>query len=223
MSLIAGHSDWKESKHSKRVWLSDSMTALGQFAYINPLYKVMHWYKEDGRRVKCWIDEGRRCFHCEKNVPQIKEYTYGIYPHSGSEIHYFSTTLSTHTLFQILFRQILDEGKNPCSLLFEVTREKIEIVKGEPVNGYSLKPTDMEVFKAEKERPSLFTEGKYLIPQDIISALRPFDGEPMNMIDLFLKIKELFPHKLENDIRKYSIKLCENGVLDLRKGVESVK
>jgi len=113
MSLIAGHSDWIESKHSKRVWLSDSMTALGQFAYINPLYKVMHWYKEDGRRVKCWIDEGSRCFHCEKNVPQIKEYTYGIYPHSGSEIHYFSTTLSTHTYFRYCLDRYWTKVKTP--------------------------------------------------------------------------------------------------------------
>jgi hypothetical protein len=43
------------------------------------------------------------------------------------------------------------------------------------------------------------------------------------MLDLFLKIKELFPHVLENDVRKYAIKLCENGVLDLRKGMESVE
>ena len=223
MSPSAGYSDWIESKQSKRVWLADSMTALAQFAYINPLYKVMHWYEKDSRRVKCWIEEGKRCFHCEKNVPQIKEYTFGIYPIVGSEIHYLSTTLSTHTLFQILFREILDKGKNPCDLLFEVNRGKIEVVAGEKVNGYSLKTTDEKVFKSEKERPSLFTEGKYLIPQDIVSSLRPFDGEPMNMLDLFLKIKKLFPTVPENDVRKYSIKLCENGVLDLRKAMESVE
>jgi hypothetical protein len=122
-----------------------------------------------------------------------------------------------------LFRQILDEGKNPCDILFKVNRGKIEVVAGEPVNGYSLEATDEPVFKSEKERPSLFTEGKYLMPQDMVSALRPFDGDPMNMLDLFLKIKELFPSIPENDIRKYAIKLCENGVLDLRKAVESVE
>ena len=115
------------------------------------------------------------------------------------------------------------KGKNPCDLLFEVNRGKIEVVAGEKVNGYSLKTTDEKVFKSEKERPSLFTEGKYLIPQDIVSSLRPFDGEPMNMLDLFLKIKKLFPTVPENDVRKYSIKLCENGVLDLRKAMESVE
>jgi|TARA_Y100000310_G_scaffold135437_2_gene134301 hypothetical protein len=223
MSLIAGPSDWIKSSKSKRVWLEDSMTALAQFAYINPLYKVVHWDKKRGRRVKCWIEEGRRCFHCEKDLPSIKEYTYGVYTSPESDIHYMSTTLSTHTLFQIQFRKLLDEGKNPCDTVFEITRGKIEIVVGEPVNGYSLQVTDLDIFKSEKDRPSLFTEGKYLIPAEVVSALRPFDGHPINMIDLFLQIRELFPRIPEKDIKKYTIKLCENGVLDLRKAMESVE
>ena len=223
MGSIAGPSDWIKSSYSKRVWLEDSMTALAQFAYINPLYKVVHWDKKNGKRVKCWIEEGRRCFHCERNVSRIKEYTYGIYTKIDSDIHYISTTLSTHTLFQIKFRQQLDKGENPCNFVFEITRGKIEIVSGEQVNGYSLQVTDLDIFKSERDRPSLYTEGKYLIPAEIVSALRPFDGHPMNMIDLFLKIRELFPHTAEKDIKKYTIKLCENGVIDLRKAMESVE
>ena len=33
--------DWVESDKSTRVWLADSMTALGQFAYVTPIPRVM--------------------------------------------------------------------------------------------------------------------------------------------------------------------------------------
>ena len=47
------YSDWIESGKSKRVWLADSMTALAQFDYVNPIQRVMHWDKKKKRRGGC--------------------------------------------------------------------------------------------------------------------------------------------------------------------------
>ena len=38
------YSDWIQSEHSKRVWLHDSMTALGQFAFIAPIQSINSHY-----------------------------------------------------------------------------------------------------------------------------------------------------------------------------------
>ncbi len=39
------YDDWIASDKSTRVWLADSMTALGQFAYVTPIPRVMHYNK----------------------------------------------------------------------------------------------------------------------------------------------------------------------------------
>ena len=44
------YSDWVES--NGRVWLHDSMTALGQFAYVNPIMRAHHWY--NGKKKRCY-------------------------------------------------------------------------------------------------------------------------------------------------------------------------
>ena len=51
------YSDWMESGKSKRVWLADSMTALAQFAYVNPIQRVMHWDNKKKRRGGCYADK----------------------------------------------------------------------------------------------------------------------------------------------------------------------
>ena len=47
------YSDWVES--NGRVWLHDSMTALGQFAYVNPIMRAHHWY--NGKKKRCYKND----------------------------------------------------------------------------------------------------------------------------------------------------------------------
>ena len=47
------YSDWVES--NGRVWLHDDMTALAQFAYVNPIIRAFHWY--NGSRKKCYKND----------------------------------------------------------------------------------------------------------------------------------------------------------------------
>ena len=79
------YSDWIESPKSKRVWLEDSMTALCQFAYINPIHKVMHWDAENKRRTNCLKGKYEHCKTCDRGVPVIHDYTYGIYTANGDK------------------------------------------------------------------------------------------------------------------------------------------
>ena len=95
------YSDWIQSPKSQRVWLEDSMSALGQFAFIAPIHRVKHWNQSTRRRVKCWAEEGE-CVFCKQDIPRINEFTYGIY-HNDTEyigggkhnISYLSATLAT--------------------------------------------------------------------------------------------------------------------------------
>ena len=155
------YSDWIQSEHSKRVWLHDSMTALGQFAFIAPIHRVKHYNKGSGKRNKCWAKEGD-CVFCKRGIAKINEFTYGIYHDNSSysgggltEISYLSVTLAAHTQFQKLFTDLINDGKNPTDIVFEIKRTKIKTSSGRPVNGYDLNVTDNSMFVAEKFRPSL--------------------------------------------------------------------
>ena len=175
------YSDWIQSQKSNRVWLEESMNALLQFAFISPIHRVKHWNQGSGKRTKCWAKEGE-CVFCKRGIPKINEFTYGIYhdqsQYSGgglTEVSYLSVTLATHTLFQKLFTDIINEGANPTDLVFNVERSKIKTSTGRTVKGYNLTQTDKGAFVAEKFRPSLLNsdeqEYKWVVPEEIIEFL----------------------------------------------------
>ena len=189
------YSDWIQSPKSKRVWLEDSMTALGQFAFISPIHRVRHWNPASRRRVKCWASESE-CVHCNRNMGKIQEFTYGIYTDSSEyigggsvETSYFTVTTATHTHFQKMF-------------------------------GYQMVPTEMDMFVKEKYRPSLTNSEEqsvvWLVPEEIVDSLREQDGQPMTMIDLYLLLKDNFATYGDKELKKYAVKLCQNNVLNLR-------
>jgi hypothetical protein len=224
------YSDFIQSEHSKRVWLHDSMTALGQFAFIAPIHRVKHWNQGSGKRTKCWAKEGD-CIFCQRGIAKINEFTYGIYhensPYSGggvTEVSYLSVTLAAHTQFQKIFTELINEEQNPTDIVFEIKRTKVNTSSGRAVNGYTLKKTDNKVFVAEKYRPSLLDseeqEWKWVVPEEIIDFLKDKDGDPMTLIDLFILLKDRFGGISEKDIKKYSIRLINNNVLDLRRARE---
>ena len=228
------YSDWIQSPKSNRVWLEESMTALGQFAFISPIHRVRHWNPAQRKRVKCWAKEGR-CVHCDREIPKINEFTYGIYhPQSEYEgggkhdISYMSVTLSTHTHFQQLFSKLIAGThcatglpQNPTEMVFEIKRTKIMTSQGKPVNGYQLTSTEMDVFVKEKFRPSL--EGSeeqtytWVVPEEIVNFLKEKDGQPITMIDLFLILKDNFAGYSEKELKSFTTRLCENNDLNLRK------
>ena len=215
-------SDWIESPKSKRVWLEDSMTALCQFAYINPIHKVMHWDAENKRRTNCLKGKYEQCATCDKGVPVIHDYTYGIYTANGDKtIRYLSTALSSHTNFQQSFKDNLKENINPCDILHEVRKGKITTPKGFETSGYEITVVkDIEPYIAEKDRPSPFQEGKWLIPRMVAEGLMDLDRQPFNLIDLYTEMKERFPNIEDKQIKEYAILLGVGGVVDLRKAKE---
>ena len=221
------YSDWIQSPKSQRVWLEDSMTALGQFAFISPINRVKHWNQSSRRRVKCWAGEGE-CVFCEQDIPKINEFTYGIYhehsQYSGggkTEVSYLTATLATHTLFQRLFSELIDENINPTDVVFEMKRTKIKTTSGRSVNGYLLNITEEKPFVVEKFRPSLFNseeqEYHWVVPEEIVKFLEDKEGDPISLIDLFLLLKDNFSGISEKELKTYAIRLCENNVLNLRK------
>ena len=222
-------SDWLQSGKSERVWLSDSMTAIAQFAYINPLHRLKHWDAKKRRRVDCWQAREQKCYYCEAGLSQIHDYTYGVYIEKGNaEIKYLSTTLTTHTLFQRTFSNLFDKNQNPCDLIFAFERTKITSLKGARVNGYNIGILDgEEMFVPEVMRPSPLTphqnkvrDFKWIVPEEIVINLLDDDGKPFNLIDLFLKIKDIAPRVSEKKAKTYAIRLLENGVIDVRKAKE---
>ena len=217
------YSDWVESTKSKRVWLEDSMTALCQFAYVNPIHKVMHWDAEQRRRTTCLKGKYERCSTCDKGVSIIHDYTYGIYTNDGDKtIRYLSTALSSHTNFQQSFKDNLKSDVNPCDVLYKVRKGKITTPKGYETVGYEVEIVeDREVFVAEKDRPSPFQEGKWLIPRMVAEGLTDIDRMPYNLIDLYTEMKERFPNIEDKQIKEYAILLGEGGVVDLRKAKEA--
>ena len=80
------------------------------------------------------------------------------------------------------------------------------------------------MFVAEKFRPSLLNseeqEWKWIVPEEIVKFLQDKDGDPMSLIDLFILLKDRFGGISEKDIKKYSIRLINNNVLDLRRARE---
>ena len=188
---MSRYDDWIQSQKSQRVWLEDSMTALGQFAFIAPIHRVKHWNPTTKRRNKCWAREGE-CVFCKNGTPKINEFTYGIYVSEDKTIRYLTLTVASHTEAQRLFSTIIDNGVNP---------------------------TDIDAFVSEKFRPSLTNSEeqsyKWNVPEEIVEYLKDKDGEPITMIDLFLILKEQFPAIPQKELKKYSVKLCEHNVLNL--------
>ena len=216
------YSDWVESTKSKRVWLEDSMTALCQFAYVNPIHKVMHWDAEQKRRTTCLKGKYERCSTCDKGVQIIHDYTYGIYTANGDKtIRYISTALSSHTNFQQSFKDNLKADVNPCDVLYKVRKGKITTPKGYETTGYDVEVAEgIEPFVAEKDRPSPFQECKWIIPRMVAEGLTDIDRRPYNLIDLYTEMKERFPNIEDKQIKEYAILLGEGGGGDLRKAKE---
>jgi len=219
-------SDWIQSPKSQRIWLEESMSALGQFAFIAPIHRVKHWNQSAKRRVKCWAGEGK-CVFCEQDIPKINEFTYGIYheqsQYSGggkTEVSYLSTTLATLTQFQKVFSELIDDSINPTDVVFEMKRTKIKTSYGRTVNGYLLEKTDATAFVSEKFRPSLLNsdeqEYTWVVPEEIVAFLEDKNGDPISLIDLFLLLKDNFAGMAEKDLKTYAVRLCENNVLNLR-------
>tara|TARA_Y100001963_G_scaffold31914_1_gene44024 strand:+ start:3255 stop:3938 length:684 start_codon:yes stop_codon:yes gene_type:complete len=221
-------SDWIKSDKSERVWLEDSMTALGQFAFVNPLHRVKHYVQSKNRRVDCWAERTGKCIYCENGIMKVNDYTYGIFTEKGDNtIKYMgSVNLSTHTLIQNIFSDLFDNNINPCDLVFEITKTKITNLNGNKVSGYDIKPSDEEMFVKEVFRPSplnafqnIVRDFRWVVPEELVIKLVDLDGHPISLIDLFLKIKEI--SNIEDNIaKKYAIRLLENGVVDLKKSKE---
>tara|TARA_Y100001938_G_scaffold43035_1_gene59484 strand:+ start:3581 stop:4237 length:657 start_codon:yes stop_codon:yes gene_type:complete len=216
------YDEWMEGK-STRVWLSDSMTALAQFAYVSPIPRVMHYNRATGGRYPCVKEKYGKCDGCDRGVDQISEFTYGIYiADKDKNIKHFPTSFTTNQHLQEHFRKIFAENINPCSILFEVSRGKIKTLTGRMVNGYSFKPLlESEPFVGEADRPSPFDDDKkWVVDRLIAESLRDLDGEQFNLIDLFLEMKSRFPHIEDKKLKSYAIRLCAEGVLDLRRAKE---
>jgi len=212
------YDDWRQSPRSQRVWLEDSMTALGQFAFIAPIHRVKHWNPTTRKRNKCWAKEGE-CVFCKNGTPKINEFTYGIYVSSEKTIKYLTLTIASHTQCQRLFTTLIENGINPTDVIFEFQKGKVITTTGRQANGYLLEPTEDEPFVAEKFRPSLTNSDEqsytWIVPEEIVEFLKDKNGDPMTMIDLYLIMKDQFPAIEEKELKKYAVKLCEHNVLNL--------
>ena len=210
--------DWRQSPRSQRVWLEDSMKALGQFAFIAPIHRVKHWNPSTKRRNKCWAKEGE-CVFCKNSTPKINEFTYGIYIGDSKEVKYLTLTIASHTGAQRLFSTLIESGTNPTDRVFEFQKGKVKTTFGRETNGYIIEPTENEPFIAEKFRPSLLNSEEqsyvWVVPEEIVEFLKDKDGEPMTMIDLYLIMKDQFPAIPDKELKKYAVKLCEHNVLNL--------
>lgn len=215
---MSEYDDWIQSPRSSRVWLNDSMTALGQFAFISPIHRVKHWNPTTKKRNKCWAKEGE-CVFCKNSTPKINEFTYGIYVGPVKEVKHLTLTIASHTLCQRLFTTLIENGTNPTDLVFEIEKGKVITTTGKTTNGYNVKATEEEMFIAEKFRPDLTGSEEqaynWTVPEEIVEYLKDKDGDPMTMIDLFLILKDRFPAIEEKELKKYSVKLCEHNTLNL--------
>lgn len=225
---MSGYSEWIQSPKSERVWLSNSMTALGQFAYVNPLKNIKHWSPVKNYYVKCWGALDQDCFHCQNGIKKSTDYVYGIYVSKGNaDIKYLSVNLTTHTHFQKSFSNIFDTDSNPCDKLFRFTYTQLTNMNGKKYNGYDIIPTAGEMYVKEIFRPSpldayqnIVRDFKWVVPEQLVLKLVKYDEKPMSLIDLFLLIKETYPSIKDKDAKKYSIRLLENGLIDIKKAKE---
>jgi len=221
-------SDWIQSNRSERVWLQDSMTALAQFAFVNPLHRVKHYVQSKNKRVDCWAERTGKCVYCDNGIMKVNDYTYGIFIERGdSTIKYMSSVnLSSHTLIQNIFSDLLDDNINPCDLVFEISKTKITNLSGNKVSGYSIKKSSEDMFVKEVFRPSplnafqnIVRDFRWVVPEELVIKLVDLDGHPISLIDLFLKIKEI-SNVDDKEAKKFAIRLLENGVIDLKKAKE---
>lgn len=225
---MSQYSDWIQSPHSARVWLEHSMTAVAQFAFVNPLHRLKHWIASKGRRVDCWKQRDKECFYCNKGIEQQNEYSYGMYIEKGnSEIKYLHTNLTTHTHIQNIFSDMFDNNENPCDMVFAVSRQEITNINGVRVLGYDITKTEEEMYVPEVMRPSplspfqnLVKDFRWVVPEEIVVKLLEYDSKPFNLIDLFLLIKQKAPKLKDTDAKAYAVRLLENGVLDVKKAKE---
>ena len=217
------YDDWIESGKSTRVWLVDSMTALCQFAYVSPIPRVMHYNKHTHKRYECKQEKYEKCEACDRGIDQISEYTYGVYIDGADKlIRHLSTAYTSHHNLQRDFQSLFAENINPCSFLWKVQRGKIKTLTGREVNGYMFTPQqDMPAYVAEADRPSPFDDGrKWVVDRMIAEAIKDIDGQPYNLIDLFLELKNRFPNVEDKKLKSYAIRLCIDGVVDLRRAKE---
>ena len=217
------YDDWIESGKSTRVWLVDSMTALCQFAYVSPIPRVMHYNKHTHKRYECKQEKYEKCEACDRGIDQISEYTYGVYIDGADKlIRHLSTAYTSHHNLQRDFQNLFAENINPCSFLWEVQRGKIKTLTGKEVNGYKFTPRkDIPAYVAEAERPSPFDDGrKWIVERMVAEAIKDIDGQPYNLIDLFLELKTRFPNIEDKKLKSYAIRLCIDGVVDLRRAKE---
>ena len=215
---MSEYDDWIQSTRSDRIWLENSMTALGQFAFISPIHRVKHWNPTTKKRNKCWAKEGE-CVFCKNNTPKINEFTYGLYTSEAKQVKYLTLTVGAHTLAQRVFTILIENGFNPTDKVFEIKKGKVMTTSGREVNGYDLSITELNPFVEEKFRPSLESSDEqsyvWAVPEEIAEFLKDKDGDPITMIDLFLILKENFPAIEEKEMKKYAVKLCEHNVLNL--------
>ena len=225
---VSGYSDWNQSPKSERVWLTNSMTALGQFAYVNPLKNIKHWSSTKNSYVKCWAALDQDCFHCQNGIKKSTDYVYGIYVSKGNtDIKYLSVNLTTHTHLQKIFSTLFDDNKNPCDIVFKISYKQLTNMNGKKYNGYDIVESDEEMYVKEIFRPSpldayqnIVKDFKWVVPEELVIKLVDYDQKPMSLIDLFLLIKETYPIINDKDAKKYSIRLIENGLLDVKKAKE---
>ena len=79
----------------------------------------------------------------------------------------------------------------------------------------------MPAYVAEADRPSPFDDGrKWIVDRMIAEAIKDIDGQPYNLIDLFLELKSRFPNVEDKKLKSYAIRLCIDGVVDLRRAKE---
>ena len=227
------YSDWIASSKSDRVWLEDSMTALAQFAYVTPIQRVMHWNNTTRRRTYCYEEKYEKCFMCDKGVQKIYDYTYGLFINAeDKDIRYLSTSSATHKNLQRDFNRLFEANINPCEVLWEIRRGKIKTLTGREVNGYDFNPMVdwdeenginilMPAFVAEADRPSPFQDDmEWIVPRIIADGLLDLDSKPMDLISLFVEMKERFPAYSDKDLKQYAIRLVDNGAVDLRRAAK---
>jgi len=205
------------------------MTALGQFAFVNPLHRLKHWHSGKRQMVDCWEEKGNECFLCKKGFQQTHRYTYGLYiQHGDDNIYYFDANLSTHSHYQRIFSTLFDNNSNPCDILFEFTKRIITTPAGIKTKGYDIVETKEKIFTPEVLRPSMsdhfqnkVKDFKWVVPEEIVVKLLDYDGKPMpSLIDFFLLIKDKAPKVPDKEAKAYAVRLLENNVVDLRNAKE---